>query len=222
MKHPTRRSRAIDEQEKAARRLSILEAARALYLLQPTQLPSVISIAQQAGLAKGTVYLYFKTKEEIFLDLLGALYQQLLQELTEVADDREKSNEDLIGGLINQTTRFVQEHPHFMPLASMTSSILERNVEAERVADFKAELMGRIQILAVGLRRHLPQLTETQCLNLLLHTNALLLGLWQMQSVPAQVKEVLTQRNLDALVPAFEPALRESMTLLWRGVLQPA
>ena len=64
------RTRAIDEADKARRRQTLLNSALELFLARPTELPSVQSIASRAGLAKGTVYLYFDTKEEIFLTIL--------------------------------------------------------------------------------------------------------------------------------------------------------
>jgi AcrR family transcriptional regulator len=47
-----------------------LTAADELFAAAQDQLPSVSSIAEAAGLAKGTVYLNFETKEEIFAQLL--------------------------------------------------------------------------------------------------------------------------------------------------------
>src|SRR6201991_3094442 len=61
---------ALAAEDKEARRDVILAAARTLFLRDPEKLPSAAAIATEAGLAKGTVYLYFATKEEIFMDLL--------------------------------------------------------------------------------------------------------------------------------------------------------
>ena len=62
--------RAYGSQDKLARRHDILEAARRLFHRGGGELPSVARIAEAAGLAKGTIYLYFETREAIYADLL--------------------------------------------------------------------------------------------------------------------------------------------------------
>ena len=52
------------------RRCSILEAARAVFARQGYAATVVDDIAAQAGIAKGTLYLYFRSKEQIYLAAL--------------------------------------------------------------------------------------------------------------------------------------------------------
>ena len=64
---PGRRARR--EGDKQRRRRAILDAAWAL--LQATPYPGVTmaGVAERAGLAKGTAFLYYRTKESLFLAL---------------------------------------------------------------------------------------------------------------------------------------------------------
>ena len=61
--------RAVQAEDKAARRAAILEAAGRLLARDPENFASVAQVAEEAGLAKGTVYLYFKTKEEMLMSI---------------------------------------------------------------------------------------------------------------------------------------------------------
>src|SRR5690242_10087714 len=54
-------------QERAHR---ILDAAAALVLRYGYRKTTIDDIARQAGVAKGTIYLHWKTREDLFLDLL--------------------------------------------------------------------------------------------------------------------------------------------------------
>jgi AcrR family transcriptional regulator len=67
------------------RRSEILEAARKVCAVRGYHDMTVDEIAQAAGMAKGTVYLYFRSKLEIYwamLDsILGLLHEQVREEL---------------------------------------------------------------------------------------------------------------------------------------------
>src|SRR6185436_13591580 len=66
-----------------ARRNAILDAVERLYLRHPDRMASVAEVAEAAKLAKGTVYLYFPSKEEMLLALherhVGAFFAELIK-----------------------------------------------------------------------------------------------------------------------------------------------
>jgi AcrR family transcriptional regulator len=76
------------------RRTEILQAARRTFSRLGYQSATVDAIAEEAGIAKGTVYLYFKSKEEIYLtDLhqyIDALQEETDARVAKVASAREK------------------------------------------------------------------------------------------------------------------------------------
>src|SRR5262245_22303208 len=57
--------RAIAPEDKSERRAAIVRAAATLYHQDPQC--SMDSLARRTGLAKGTLYLYFRTREELML-----------------------------------------------------------------------------------------------------------------------------------------------------------
>src|SRR6266545_1106190 len=63
------RQRAIQAHDKQERHHAILDAAERLLLRAPERVANVSEVADEAGLAKGTVYLYFPSKEELLLAL---------------------------------------------------------------------------------------------------------------------------------------------------------
>ena len=58
--------RARSAKDKEQKRELILATASKLFDQDPDCLPTASAIAKQSNIAKGTVYLYFKSKEEIF------------------------------------------------------------------------------------------------------------------------------------------------------------
>ena len=63
------KQRAMAVEDKAERHHAILDAAEALFLKHPDRMANVSEVAETAGVAKGTVYLYFPSKEEMLLAL---------------------------------------------------------------------------------------------------------------------------------------------------------
>ena len=89
---PTRgrdeRSRKLSELRRTATdvyRRAILDAAERVFSTGKLAATRMAAIAKEAGLASGTLYNYFDSKEEIFQSLIEARGQELLGELEEVA-----------------------------------------------------------------------------------------------------------------------------------------
>src|SRR5882757_10827669 len=57
---------AADGAEDSAKRRQIVEGARQIFLARGFDAASMGDIAKAAGVSKGTLYVYFKNKEELF------------------------------------------------------------------------------------------------------------------------------------------------------------
>ncbi len=74
-------TRARREREKEERRQSILRAAHTVFFEHGFHRATVDDVAEQAEVSKGTVYLYFESKETILAHLLLEGLSELVQEL---------------------------------------------------------------------------------------------------------------------------------------------
>jgi len=63
----------------------LLEAAGRCFLLHGYRRTSVDDVAREAGVAKGTVYLYFRSKEEIFRAVSAAIIGKYLEDAKRAA-----------------------------------------------------------------------------------------------------------------------------------------
>lgn len=189
------RQRAIAEDEKLAKRQSILDAALALYLENSRELPSVSRIAEASGLAKGTVYLYFRTKEEIFLALLDDKFHLLLQGVRSLFDQPQSSTGALIDAFLETYVAFLQAEPAFLRLAAMANSVIEQNLDANIALDFKSRLIDKLLEIGGLLELRAPQLNRGEGSSVLLRVYGLTIGLWQMLDWPDNVKPLLEQND---------------------------
>ena len=134
----------IADEEK---RESILVAARNLFLHYGFKKTSVEEIAREAGIAKGTVYLYFKTKKDILVRL-GVEYLQNARDrlLTELNNERDPAVK--LGRVLRlraeEIFNFVSEHPHAIDLFLDTHTEEDERQGAGRFYQEYMELLKNI------------------------------------------------------------------------------
>lgn len=95
------------------RRSSILEAARAVFARQGYANTVVDDIATQAGIAKGTLYLYFRSKEQIYLAALLEEARQLDSE-SRAAMGAASSWRDKLAAYLRVRLHYFESHQDFL------------------------------------------------------------------------------------------------------------
>src|SRR3954471_19907517 len=86
MRVMTMRRRAMRPADKERRRETILDSAERLLASSPSRVPSIAEVAEEAGLAKGTVYLFFTGQEEMLLALHERHIDDYFGEVTAVLE----------------------------------------------------------------------------------------------------------------------------------------
>jgi AcrR family transcriptional regulator len=71
-------TKARGEDARAARREEILAAARSIFARQGFRGTTIADIAEEAGIALGTIYLYFPSKDEVFAALNAQLAELIV------------------------------------------------------------------------------------------------------------------------------------------------
>lgn len=83
------------EREREQRKLDILDAARTVFILNGIQAATMDKIAAQAELAKGTLYLYYKNRDELLLALISMDLEHLNKGMSEVVQSTAPADEKL-------------------------------------------------------------------------------------------------------------------------------
>lgn len=109
-------TRARREREKQERRESILYAARGAFFENGFYKTTVDSVAERAEVSKGTVYLYFESKEAILAHLLLEGLDELVGELDRTCAEADSlPADDQLRRLGWAYLRFFQEEPQYFP-----------------------------------------------------------------------------------------------------------
>jgi AcrR family transcriptional regulator len=94
----TRRRRAVSDEDKSQRRDEIMAAAKEVFARKGFHDTTIADIAKQAGLAYGSIYWYFDSKDELFHALMaveeGALRNHVAAALAAVGVPAENAGEE--------------------------------------------------------------------------------------------------------------------------------
>lgn len=217
---------ALGPEDKEARRDAILAAARTLFLAHGGGLPSAARIADAAGLAKGTIYLYFRTKEEIFAALLIGEWRGLLDEVDAAFAPASAATgggtvEDLVAAFLDRYVRYFDRRPELLPLDALGYAVLEKNLGPDELRAFKRAFVERLSAAGAVVEGRLG-LPGGRGLQLLMRTYALTRGLWQALDYPEHLTALMAEPALAPMRPAFRDELVAALAEYWRGALAPA
>lgn len=199
--------RARSDADKHARKTQLLKAAATLHDERGLNW-TMLEVAVQAGLAKGTTYLYFATKEELLLELLTIELADWFAALLAWLDAPS-------GDSASSIASSIASRPRLVALMSVQASILEHNLSASAALEFKAFLLEQSTRVIPRLEALLPNVNGLELLQWL---NALVIGLAQLSRPAAAMKPILERPEFQALKVDFESALTRSLSALFRGL----
>lgn len=177
-------------------------------------------LAQAAGVAKGTLYLYFPSKEEVLL----ALHERGVQELFDEIDDaiEARAAHFTLSDLSALARRLIIESPIYLPLITQVIGFIGRSVPVESVIRVRLLIDDRLARSGGALEKVFG-LPPGDGARLLEYSHAFVVGLWQLSGCGRVVAENVGQTHPE-LVHALkdEPAeIQRALEALWQGMLTP-
>ena len=205
-------------EDKAVRRTAILQAANLLFAAGDGDLPTAAKIASATGLAKGTVYLYFQTKEEIFAALLLQKWGGVMEESRALLQMTKGPRAAKVGAFLTALVAHLEGRPEILRLDALGYGVVERNMSRDVLTAHKAEFMMRLEttgsVIDVALR-----IPEGRGIQLLMRTYALTRGLWQSYQHTEETLSAGVVVSQRLVANTFGVELREALTEYWRGAL---
>lgn len=194
MSNELRRARTQDQ--KYFRRQQILEAAEQHFADVGYEAFSMVNLARLAGVVKGTLYLYFKTREEVLL----TLYNQSLARWSHVFLDQlqsEMTDRDYVATLYSTA----MADRSFIPLLTRLEHVIEHNVSIERLVESKRHFIERIDCVAQATTAALG-LNQSQSSELVKTMGVLLVGATRADQGPSLHGEDIPE-DVQVLIDSF-------------------
>jgi len=208
--------RAHSAEQKEQRREAILAAAAELFRERAIADISIGEVAERAGLAKGSVYRYFATKEEVFLGLLTRDLDVWFDAITATLRGAGcAASPESVASLVVASLR---PRERMLRLLARLSSDIEQNLSIEAARVFKKWLLDRILAAGAAFEAALPALPEGAGARAILRLDALVSGLWPMAHPVGTMKKVLAAPRMAPLRLDFHGELEASFAALLAGM----
>ena len=209
--------RARSPEAKRLREAAILDAARALGAEHGIRQVTLTDIAARTGMHKSALLRYFETREEIFLRLTAAGWQEWSLALAAVIRELEEPGPAEVAQAFATT---LAQRGMFCDLLAQAPLNLERNVSVEAVREFKLATLAAREDVFAALDERLPSLGRDDALDLIATAVALAGAFWQIATPGPEVAALYrSDPRLAHAVVEVEPRLARILTATIQGML---
>ncbi|APV50587.1 hypothetical protein BWI17_13350 [Betaproteobacteria bacterium GR16-43] len=207
--------RAVADADKEERRQALLDAAEAMFVEHPERVASVSEVAAAAGLAKGTVYLYFPSKEQMLLALHERHVMRFFEAVMALLDGPGPVDFDAV---FEVTRKHLIRMPGYLALTSRCFGLMEREIPMETALAFKMRVGQTIALAGTALERHFPTLAPGTGVLVFLHSYALIVGLWQLLHPNERFGAAMNRPELRLFKRDYEHDVEAALRSLWSGM----
>jgi AcrR family transcriptional regulator len=181
----------------------LLAAARTVFSRKGFHDATIDDIAHEAGVAKGTVYLYFKSKQDIYLDALRDGIENLIQEMRAVSATLDTA-EAKLRKLIAVKLGFFEKHRDFFQIFLSELGRVEKTMtECKDLYFDQASIIEKV--LRQGIKENVLQKINTKKTAF---------------AVTDLTRGIAIQRIFGWSRTPLEDEVEFIFTLLWKGIAQ--
>jgi len=162
--------RARTPEQRGQRRGEIINAAFELLQENEYEDVSLNTISRQAKLSKPSIYLYFKTREEIFLALFMDAFAIWMDEAANrLADMDEFTVDDIATAMVDSAWK----NKELRMMGPLLVTSIEKNISDECMALVIRLKQEKCDALCREIKKCYPQMSEAQTFHLMLSTMSL-------------------------------------------------
>ena len=140
------------------RKEEIVKACKELYKTMSFKDITIKEIANYTSFTRPSIYNYFETKEEIFLEILKGEYNLFVEELDSIIKSHDKLSKEQVANLISNS---LSHRELLLKLMSMNHYDMEANSRMERLVDFKRSYGKSISAMERLIKKFCPDLDAT-------------------------------------------------------------
>jgi AcrR family transcriptional regulator len=207
--------RARSDAQKEVRYAEIISAAERLYAKSGYEEITLAAIAKEANFTRSNLYKYYRSKDEIFLEILMTDIVAWREDLQGLLPGRRCS----IGEFSTHFARSYRDHARLLDTLTILFVFIEKNASLENLAGFKSGLKIEMANLAGLICMSLPAISLQQAEEFLIMQIATANGLHPMTNLTEKQQQAVSAAGLGNLQGTFEVRFRNIIEAYLQGVL---
>ncbi|AET60967.1 transcription regulator [Paenibacillus terrae HPL-003] len=209
--------RAMTDEAKALKAQAILDQAAEMFYSSDYEQIKMSDIAKEMKMSKGILFVYFKTKESLFFNLLCREYEKRLNRLIEIIlKSRIRDFDDFKHLLLTELSKLVEHNSLYIRLEAMRTTVLEKNVDAETMLMLKMNLYVQMRRMTTLICEH-NALTETEVMDVFQAEASIITGCKLNATLPPEVVDIIEKQGLEGLKRDFKQDVLTTMQSYLEG-----
>lgn len=127
-------AKGFSEREKDAIRERLMDAAEACWGRYGLRKTSVDQLVEMAHISKGAFYLFYPSKEHLFMDVFDRIEIRVKDEVFRMIQSAQGSKKDIFVSVLNQMYHSVKKAPWILNISNGDFELLVRKLPPERIA----------------------------------------------------------------------------------------
>ncbi|KLK99982.1 transcriptional regulator [Bacillus pumilus] len=211
--------RAMTDEAKALRAQAILDKAAELFETHEYNQIKMSDIAKETKLSKGILFVYFKTKEALFFQLLCREYIKRLERFIEIISETQiKSLQDIKHLFLKELEEIIDKNPIYIRLEAIRTSVLERNVDSDGMLQSKMLLFKKLKEMTDLLCSN-DVINEAQVMDIFQAEAAIITGCKLTATLPDEVITIIENHNMHEFKRDFKTDVMNTMSFYLDGYL---
>ena len=207
--------RARTKEQIEQRQLDIIRACDTLFDEGGYENVNLKAISEMTTITRSSIYTYYKTKDEIIMDLLG---QELIEWKEELQFLANASGEISVEEFSKQLVASLMRNEKMVKHYCLLFSVLEKNCRIEKIVQFKKRAIPVIQELAELLTKKFHVESTKTVSDLVEQMIALIIGLYPAAHLTEKQKEALVISQMGYRPPNFASVCEKGITALLHTV----
>lgn len=209
--------RAMTDEAKALKAQAILDQAAEMFHSSDYEQIKMSDIAKEMKMSKGILYVYFKTKESLFFNLLCREYEKRLNRLIEIiVESRIRDFDDFKHLLLTELSKLVEHNSLYIRLEAMRTTVLEKNVDAETMLMLKMNLYVQMRRMSTLICEH-NALTETEVMDVFQAEASIITGCKLNATLSPEVVDIIEKQGMEGLKRDFKQDVLNTMQSYLEG-----
>ena len=176
------------------RKEEIIKACEELYDKYNFKDITIKLISEHTSFSRPSIYNYFETKEEIFLDVFKKEYEKWADELNLIRENNDSMTKDAFATSLAHT---IEHKERLLKLLSMNMYDLEENSRMERLIEFKKAYGDAVHAVKLCLNKFFKDMNEKEVTKFLYSFFPFMFGIYPYAVVTKKQKEAMDKADIN-------------------------